>query len=303
MNNVNNSDSKINSTLLKKMLLLNNRWFNKKIDCPNGLKQDFYYNCKRCFGQATDMRENNGKDNYNCEYFSYYYICSHLNSFSSQILYALNSDFMRELKNLKSFNVLSLGCGSAPDFIAIDAFNEQHVDIKYTGVDFSNGWVNNQECIKVYCKNNNYSEPQFINTDVLDYTKEKRKNKFNIIILQSLLSTFKKVDKKEELKIFLSNFFNNIVLNSSENVYIIVSDINSKELYRDEWIMLLEELAKNNNFITKQMYLGGCNENGNFEYYGNNKILFEYPTNYDPDNKYSKRDDCMSCVQLLIKKG
>lgn len=297
----------INSVLFKNIIKLNDMWFNRFqiCECKKGYDSDFYNNCGKCFGDLTNMRVETGYDNYHCERLTYYYTCRHLNTFASQIYYALNSKFLKEeLSNLKQFNILSLGCGPTPDFIAFDSFNKNHKDIKYVGVDVSKAWDNNHKCIEVYNRNNNMSSPVFHFIDVMQYVSEKRNSEINILIIQNIISTFAKSHKNNLLDIFVSKLFQNIILNSSsDKMYIIVNDVNHPDLLRDEWLRLFIEKSLEYKYKIKKFLFGGYDGIDNCEKYLNNNIVFEYPEQFDINDRYNKSSDCMKYVQLLMKKG
>ncbi len=211
----------------------------------------------RCSGGCSECsyeihRNGEVRTNYDCEKLTSYYVCRFLNKYASEALHALECDFLKEkiLQN-KRFNVLSLGCGPSSDYIAFNAFRNQHCPekmIHYKGIDISTGWdAINKKINKIKNENDKYN---IFYQDVFEKIKEKPIKNTNILVIQNLFSTLnKKNDSRfqNSLETFFDDLNSNIIKRRAKNLIIIINDINSWYCARDKWINTFRDnIAKNN---------------------------------------------------------
>ena len=260
--------------------------------------------CENCLDNLTNINTG-GRSDYNCKKLASYYVCKFLNRFASEMYYLLDGDDMwSTFKDLDKIKILSLGCGPASDIIALNELNNNMVNnpykIDYCGVDIAKSWEHiNNKIIEYYNKGNDGSKVKFIYEDVFKYVKENQLKDINLLIIQNLISTFKKSKSTKKLKNFIEDITNNIVSFMPQHSFIIISDINSCNLLRDDWLSL----------ITKN--LKECERQGHyFIYYfdkaysdewiqhSNNRALFDYPSSYN-EYYYNVWDKCKS-VQLKV---
>lgn len=83
-------------------------------------------------------------DTYECEKRMNYYVLNYGPSYASEIFHCLGASQIIENHFLgKTMKVLSLGCGFAPDLLALERYitqNKLDVNVCFHGVDLSNAW-------------------------------------------------------------------------------------------------------------------------------------------------------------------
>ena len=72
-------------------------------------------NCLTCSEQINFHK--GGRSDYDCQKFVYYYVCRYSWKYCSEIMYALEQI---NLSAYPAYNILSIGCGGAPDLMALD---------------------------------------------------------------------------------------------------------------------------------------------------------------------------------------
>lgn len=83
------------------------------------------------------------KDSYNCQKKMDTYAIKYGPSYISEIYHYLEkSQLLNRFKN-STLNIISLGCGFAPDYYALSKYNDDkklNININYTGFDLSSAW-------------------------------------------------------------------------------------------------------------------------------------------------------------------
>lgn len=187
--------------------------------CYDCLKNGFYGN----------------SEDYLCPKKHFYYVMNYGPSFANEIYYYLKCSKILEKNYMFSdVNVLSLGCGFAPDLHALSKYVNDFnlpIKIKYTGIDESKEWN------KIRHK---FSNSSFLNKDVL---KGFDLSKFDLVFIVKLFSTLYKQDKEVD---FLKILKNEITKNLKEDGYIIFIDINNRAMGRDNFDANVKALFSSN---------------------------------------------------------
>lgn len=102
-----------------------------------------YGNCKQCFEEVHYPSRNPlGKKDYDCDRMLYFYTCCYAAKYASEMLYLMcKSEAMAEIED---YNVLSIGCGSCPDLMALERYCDEpgsEKTIEYTGIDMNKRWT------------------------------------------------------------------------------------------------------------------------------------------------------------------
>ncbi|KFF65370.1 hypothetical protein SOV92_02860 [Pectobacterium brasiliense] len=96
-------------------------------NCENSLTEDYYHR----------------NDSYNCQKKMDTYVIKYGPSYISEIYHYLEvSQILTRFRN-SPLNIISLGCGFAPDYYAISKYNQDNqlnIQINYTGLDLSTFW-------------------------------------------------------------------------------------------------------------------------------------------------------------------
>lgn len=83
-------------------------------------------------------------DSYDCEKKVNYYVLNYGPSFASEIYHYLAfTQVLEEFESKRKLKILSLGCGFAPDLIALKKYIKDKqlvIQIEYCGIDKSDSW-------------------------------------------------------------------------------------------------------------------------------------------------------------------
>lgn len=186
--------------------------------------------CKNCLDDLHYHR-NKLRTGYDCEHLLDYYVCRYSYKYCSEIVHALSQI---DMARYPYFNVLSLGCGGAPDLMALDYLNFDQ-PLKYIGVDINQNWKKIHEFIvcNLPLKDIKFHR----NVDVLDIFKNKTITNCNIIFIEYLISFFYKSIGTRGLNNWFEQLAKNIVVNkpSDSPLLIVINDADSINIGRDHF--------------------------------------------------------------------
>lgn len=131
------------------------------------------------------------RTDYDCQKFMYYYVCRYSWKYCSEIMYALKQI---DLSHYPAYNILSVGCGGAPDLMAFEATRPvwNATEIFYKGYDINSYWSPIHKAIKQYTLSTRGITAEFINRDIFDVLSDGKPavRHYNVIVLEYLLSHF-----------------------------------------------------------------------------------------------------------------
>ena len=300
---------RINNELLKNLIIFCDEFYQahkKEIgSCPNCSHENrnCLGNCKSCLEELT--WNNLERKNYNCEKLAAYYVCKFLNKFASEILYLLTNEKIEAILNTyNEFNILSLGCGPASDIIAIDAFIRQvlnkTININYTGIDIACKWQYIHEKICQEIISFNYQPPKFDYEDVTKKILEIDVSNTNIMIIENLFSALIRTKNTDEMALFLDNLAN-LISQMPKNSIVLINDINSCYLYRDEWLSIVEKIRMRREIKYNTLFFDKNYGHIEWEKHYSDDLKFYYPESFDKQ-AYESWNTCTS-VQLFINIG
>lgn len=227
--------------------------------CPLSLEQSDSINCYDCMRQIHYPAEYSSstiiRERYDCRNIVIDYVNKYLNKYASEILHALNR--LSFFKDLKDYNIISVGCGPAPDLMAFEKYlqdNSLNKKINYLGFDCNHYWEPIQNKIKDYCKINRI-EARFPNIDIMnssDLSIEIIDFQPNILILQYFLSSFGRAGQNSGID-FFDYLIENIIPSMDNNSIIVINDINYKDP-RDSFATIKKNL-ENNGYKTTEYKL------------------------------------------------
>lgn len=197
------------------------------------------FSCKDCLSDMFRNQEHAGRI-YSCIPITYTYVLRYCNMYASEIYKILNSSFFGFLFEKRSVSVVSLGCGPATELVALDKkCSECNISFSYTGYDKNHIWDTCQGIIKNLVSYSNRNVATFcckklMPNDIL------LKNT-DLLILNYVISDIYKHNKSA-----LSSFFDSLEQMFAfmpENSFIVINDVNSCNMGRDEieeWILRLQ---------------------------------------------------------------
>lgn len=195
--------------------------------------------CKECLDDIH-FHEHQYRDEYDCERLLDYYVCRYSYKYCSEMIYALRQV---DLSRYPYFNILSLGCGGAPDLMAFE-YMKYEKSISYIGLDKNEYWGKIHNYIEENFRN---GRAQFINNiDVLTYFDLHGLDNCNVIILQYVISFFYDVVGRSGMQKWFSQLAENIVRNKPNDspLLIIINDADSINTGRDAFPLFVEEIEK-----------------------------------------------------------
>jgi hypothetical protein len=173
--------------------------------------------CSPCL--RADFRDR--PDEYNCPKKMNYYVAKYAASYSSEFYnYLLASQILNEF-DCKGLRIISLGCGFAPDYYAINKYVVDHdlkVSLFYLGLDKSPYWGTARI---------SYPNLQF---ELFDLTTPFSFASFDIVIMNKVFSTLLKNKQSET---FIANLQNAIDTSMKPSALLIFIDVNSFYMGRD----------------------------------------------------------------------
>lgn len=146
--------------------------------------------CLNC-SEEVNFHKTGGRTDYDCQKFMYYYVCRYSWKYCSEIMYALEQI---SLSDYPAYNILSVGCGGAPDLMAFEEIMSV-LDMKnifYKGYDVNPFWSPIHRAIEQYTLSTQYAYAELITKDIFDALRggELVAHNYNIIVLEYLLSHF-----------------------------------------------------------------------------------------------------------------
>lgn len=258
--------------------------------------------CEKCLAEVH-YHEKNGMPDYLCPNIINFYACKYLYKYSSEIQYLLRQ--AEAFSQIEDYHIISIGCGASPDLMAIENHFGSWVDkkISYLGFDINELWKPIHEQIIEYCKQYSKINAEYWYENAINYIKDNKIEKANILILQYVISHFYKANKIGTINSFFENIIKNIVIQKEDGVpfIIIINDANSCHTGRDTYGILISQLRENNlNPKISGFYFDYKIVNDNQRYgkrHEHNSILYEIPEYLE---RYNPWKEC-SGAQLLIE--
>ena len=177
--------------------ITNNLMNSRCVGC-NGNKADNNVNCLDL--NLMFRHRNNGKyiEEYNCDRKVFAFVKKYGAAYISEIYHYLEaSQILEQYKNNK-LKVLALGCGFDPWYYAITKYNQQNnlnINFIYVGFDKSANW----NCVRPYYAN--------VRHNCMDLTEPLNIicNNYDIILVDKVFSTIRKMESFEKQNTFLNN--------------------------------------------------------------------------------------------------
>jgi hypothetical protein len=155
-----------------------------------------------------------------------YYVLKYGPAYVSEIYHYFETSKILETYQNQTINVLSLGCGFAPDFFAISQYIKDkglNVYFQYYGIDQSNYW----NTTRLTGNGMTYWQHDLTNP-LLPFSFQN----YHIIFMNKVFST---IYKHNLHSYFLKNLINAINTTMAKNAVIVLGDINDQDMGRDEF--------------------------------------------------------------------
>ena len=258
--------------------------------------------CKECLKQIHFPNGYpGGKRDYDCKNLINFYVCDYINKYASEMLYLLRKS--NKLNRMYEYNILSIGCGAAPDLTAFEEYVSEtnpYKKINYFGIDMNQLWRPIHRKIMHY-SGRSVNRIQFQYDDATEYLNGHPMHGIDVVVFQYVISHFYNTGHIEQIHGLFESIEKNVIDNKEPGnpVVILINDVNSCNRGRDFFEEMLW-FAGNHGGVS-QYYFDYRIQNENQRYgemHPDNKILFDL-SECDLDI-YKPWEECSS-AQMLIE--
>ena len=260
-------------------------------------------NCVNCLYSMFNDPES-AKQVYSCIPITFAYIFRYSNRYASEIYYIMNHfDLLSDFSSEQQINVLSIGCGPATEVIALECLSkEQGKNISYIGFDMNPVWNITQSIMKDVLKDFSSCTVDFYNMkltsncSLLEHT--------HILILNYVVSDIYK--HSDDPSVGVTAFLGEVQKmfeRMPDNSYIIINDVNSYNMGRDEIETWSRQLpyAKFYGIFDYERRNPWCQFNQTPDRLSQYSLYFSLPESSELDNFSEYVTECRSAF-VVIKK-
>lgn len=259
--------------------------------------------CREC-SEEVNYHKLGKRTDYDCQNFMYYYVCRYSWKYCSEMIYAL-----RQIDHslYPAFNILSVGCGGAPDLMAFEQMklSRDTRAIFYKGYDMNPYWSPIHKVIRQYTSTTQHIEAEFINKNIFEVLRSGQPavRHYNVIVLEYLLSHFPPAERAVLANMLFDGLIQNILPNrlAGSPFLFLVNDIDHPEV-TIHFDKLLQKLYDNGYTVSsctrkhfKKKDFDYCDESVQ---YPSDKNIFSIP-----DLVKDKFDCAIKCTsaQLIVE--
>ena len=201
----------------------------------------------KCSGSCADClkeiqyHRTDGRTEYDCKNMLRYYTCHTIWKRCSEMMYALETI---DLERYPKFNILSIGCGAAPDLMA---FNEavDNKKISYHGIDIANKWKDIHNFIIQRAHN---TDINFERRDIYEMLDESSAatSPYNVLILQYMIAGHIYSDRAEKIDYLFDEIIDKLIAKKPTDLplLLIINDIDHKSWIRDYFNLFIKKLRE-----------------------------------------------------------
>jgi len=256
--------------------------------------------CADCLKEIQYHRTN-GRTEYDCPNMLRYYTCHTAWKRCSEILYALETI---DLEKYPELNILSIGCGSAPDLLAFEQIAGEK-KIQYHGIDIESMWQEIHDFIKWEDRKYDTMEVAFETQDIYKVLANGDLSGYNVFVLQYMIAGHIHSDRAEKIDILFDELIDKIIMNkqSESPLLLIINDIDHKAWICDYFNLFTKKLRKRGlsfNADKRHFEPREDGENAGSKLYKSrtNRFLEQIPAEHK--DKYNAGDSC-SAAQLIVE--
>ena len=222
------------------------RYFKKCDECdrkcthPSGKCSE---SCAECLKEIQYHRSG-GRTDYDCKNMLRYYTCHTIWKRCSEMMYALETV---DLDKYPRFNILSIGCGAAPDLMA---FGKMAGDkkISYHGVDVAAKWKDIHDFI---AQKADHAQVDFERRDIYAMLDEASTAKalhssYNVLVLQYMIAGHIYSDRAEKIDFLFDEIIDKLIARKPKDspFLLIINDIDHKSWITDYFNLFVKRLRK-----------------------------------------------------------
>ena len=239
------SNKYFDSGILMQQLTDNcDRYFKKCDDCgekcthPSG----------ECSGSCVDCLEEihyhrfDGRAEYDCKNMLRYYTCHTIWKRCSEMIYALET---LDLEKYSKLNILSIGCGAAPDLMAFQKVADEK-EISYHGIDIEGKWGDIHDFIARKTEGQDVNFERCDIYEMLNRADAINSRNYNVLILQYMIAGHIYSDRAEKIDFLFDELIDKLIVEKPQNspLLLIINDIDHKAWICDHFNLFTRKLRK-----------------------------------------------------------
>ena len=263
----------------------------------------------KCGGSCADClkeiqyHRTDGRTEYDCKNMLRYYTCHTVWKRCSEVMYALETLDLRKYSN---FNILSIGCGAAPDLMAFNQIAESK-KISYHGVDIAAKWKDLHDFI---ARNADNTDVDFERQDIYAMLDEVSTTKalhgsYNVLVLQYMIAGHIYSDRAEKIDFLFDEIIDKLIAKKpkASPFLLIINDIDHKSWITDYFNLFVKKLRKRGfefGYNKRHFKPREDGENAGSKLYASrvNRFTSIIPTEHR--EKYNAHAPC-SAAQLIVE--
>lgn len=266
------------------------------IYCPN--------DCEKCLKYIHYPQDAPAERKYDCKRMMDYYVCKYAHKYTSELIYAFS--MLRDLRNKRHLNVLSIGCGPCTDLFALNYLNNKgtynYTTIDYRGVEINTEiWSNiYNDIVDIIPRSWSF---EVIPEDICDYIDILLQQdwKPDLVVMQYVFSDMHKHTQPQVITAMISSLAQYID-SCDKNTYVVCNDINltvNRNGGREYFDQLYHKMCTRS--TPRKFHFDNSNKPKHYEY------GYEYESNaliVYPGNELASYHPYKSCAsaQMIIKK-
>ena len=259
-------------------------------------------NCADCLKEIQYHRAN-GRTEYDCKNMLRYYTCHTIWKRCSEMMYALET---LDLSKYPRFNILSIGCGAAPDLMALDQMAGGK-KISYHGVDIAAKWKDIHDFI---ARSSDTADVDFERRDIYAMLDEVIAVKalhstYNVLVLQYMIAGHIYSDRAERIDFLFDEIIDKLIARKPADspFLLIINDIDHKSWIRDYFNLFIKKLRERGvtfSYAKRHFKPREDGENAGSKLYPSRANKFTSIIPAEHREKYNAHAPC-SAAQLIVE--
>jgi hypothetical protein len=263
----------------------------------------------KCSGSCADClkeiqyHRSDGRAEYDCKNMLRYYTCHTIWKRCSEVMYALET---LDLSKYPKFNILSIGCGAAPDLMAFSQMAGSQ-KIRYHGVDIAAKWKDIHDFIS---RKAEHAAVDFERRDIYAMLDEVTAVKalhsnYNIVVLQYMIAGHIYSDRAEKIDFLFDEIIDKLIAKKPKDspFLFIINDIDHKSWICDYFNLFVKKLRERGlmfRYDKRHFLPREDGENAGSKLYASRANKFTSMIPEEHREKYHANAPC-SAAQLIVE--
>ncbi len=213
-----------------------------------------------CLEQVHWWPQKGGRSDYECDKLLCCYVQKYSQSYSQNVLSVASKI---NFDQYPRYDILSIGCGGAPDLMAFERLAEGK-SVYYKGFDRNKRWKGIHELIESYADETDNIEVNIKRRDIFEVLAENKpsRHSYNIVVIQFLISHLVNTNQINRITELYNGIINNVVSNRLQGspFLFILNDIDTLNKGRNNFYRLIDLLEQNG--YRGNSYAKSCYPNG-----------------------------------------